>query len=316
MRKRYDLDLLRSLQALIEEEGVSHAARRLQMSEAAMSRSLAKLRVVFNDPILVASGRRMVVTTFALGLRERLRAIVDGADSLLEEQDTPDIASLSPHFMLRANDLIVGAFGAAILAALRHDCPGCTLTFVPETDDEPSNDLREGHIDLYLGASDDMRPEIRRQSIFPTAFRGLVRADHPILAEGITPDSIARYEHISVSRRGRLHGPIDTVLKEQFGLRRQVVMVVPTYYAMVETLRMTDMILPLPGIAIDYLPIRSMHLAEFEFPFALPTVHSFQAWHPRRDGDPVHRWLRNTVYRVVRERGEGLPEGFTPPSGP
>lgn len=312
MRKRYDLDLLRSLQVLIEEEGVSHAARRLKMSEAAMSRSLAKLRVIFGDPILVASGRRMVATTFALGIRDRVRALVDGADSLLEEQETPDLAGLSPHFTLRANDLIVGAFAAAVLAALRQDCPGCTLTFAPETDDEPSDDLREGRVDLYLGASDDMRPEIRRQSLFPTSFRALVRADHPILSEGITPQSIARYEHISVSRRGRLHGPIDAVLREQFGLRRRVVMVVPTYYAMVETLRMTDMILPLPGIAIDYLPIRSMHLAEFEFPFDLPVVHSFQAWHPRRDSDPVHRWLRGTVYRVVRQRGEGLPEGFTP----
>lgn len=312
MRKRYYLDLLRSLQALIEEEGVSHAARRLQVSEAAMSRTLAKLRVVFGDPILVASGRRLVATTFALGIRERVQALVEGADSLLEEQDAPDLAGLSPHFTLRANDLIVGAFGAAILAALRAECPGCTITFAPETDEEPSNDLREGRIDLYLGASDDMRSEIRRQSIFPTSFRALVRAGHPILTEGITPASVARYEHISVSRRGRPHGPIDTVLKERFGLKRRVVMVVPTYYAMVETLRMTDMILPLPGIAIDYLPIRSMHLEEFEFPFELPPVHSFQAWHPRRDSDPVHRWLRNTVYQVVRQRGDVLPDGFSP----
>lgn len=81
MRKRYDLDLLRSLQVLIEEEGVSHAARRLKVSEAAMSRSLAKLRVIFGDPILVASGRRMVATTFALGLRDRVRTLVDGADA-------------------------------------------------------------------------------------------------------------------------------------------------------------------------------------------------------------------------------------------
>ncbi|SAY48276.1 Nodulation protein D 2 [Komagataeibacter rhaeticus] len=312
MRKGYDLDLLRSLQVLIEEEGVSHAARRLHTSEAAMSRSLAKLRVVFGDPILVASGRRMVATSFALGLRERVQALVKGADALLEEQETPDLAGLAPHFTLRANDLIVGAFGAAILTALRQDCPGCTITFAPETDEEPSDDLREGRVDLYLGASDDMRPEIRRQSLFPTSFRALVRADHPILSEGITPASIVRYEHISVSRRGRLYGPIDTVLKDRYGLKRRVVMVVPTYYAMVETLRMMDMILPLPGIAIDYLPIRSMHLAEFEFPFELPPVRSFQAWHPRRDSDPVHRWLRGTVYRVVRQRGEGPPEGFSP----
>lgn len=61
----YDLDLLRFLQVLLEEESVSAAARRMNVSEPAMSRHLAKLRAVFGDPILVPSGRRLTATTSA-----------------------------------------------------------------------------------------------------------------------------------------------------------------------------------------------------------------------------------------------------------
>ena len=68
----YDLDLLRFLQVLIEEESVSLAARRLKVSEPAMSRHLAKLRRVFADPILVQSGRQMSASTFAAGILDRV----------------------------------------------------------------------------------------------------------------------------------------------------------------------------------------------------------------------------------------------------
>lgn len=214
--------------------------------------------------------------------------------------------------MLRANDLIVGAFGAAILAALRQDCPGCTITFAPETDEEPSNDLREGRVDLYLAHRTTCAPKSASRACFPPGSAPLCAPIIPFWPKGSRrPRSYGT--SISVSRAGGgCTGRSTLCCASVSAWRRRVVMVVPTYYAMVETLRMTDMILPLPGIAIDYLPIRSMHLAEFEFPFDLPPVRSFQAWHPRRDSDPVHRWLRNTVYRVVRQRGDDLPEGFSP----
>ncbi len=299
-RRFYDLDLLRYLQALVEEESVSKAALRLKVSDAAMSRHLATLRSVFGDPILVLSGRRMMATTFASRIRDRVQSIVRDADALVHDSETLNLRHLSPRFTIRANDLIVSAFGHVVLMALKAECPNCSVVFAPETEEPASEALRNSWIDLYVGATDDLRPEIMRQTLFLTSFRAMVREGHPIFAQGITPQTLVEYDHISVSRKGRPYGPMDVILKERYGLTRQIAMVVPTYHSMIETIRETDMILPLPDIVIDRLPLSQIQLEAFEFPFELPPVISFQAWHPRVDSDGVHRWLRDTVFQVIQ----------------
>ncbi|AEI38156.1 MAG: LysR family transcriptional regulator [Zymomonas mobilis subsp. pomaceae] len=302
MSWHYDLDLLRYLQVLLEEQSVSAAARRMKVSEPTMSRQLGKLRETFKDQILVQSGRRMIATSYAMRIRDRVQDLVRNADSLMHDRDEIDFSHLSPNFVIRANDLMIGAFGSALLLALRKDCPQCNVYFAPETDGHQGNMLREERTDLYIGATNDLRPEIRQQTLFSTSFRGLVRENHPILLEGITPENLIKYDYISISRKGHGRGPIDSILEENYGLKRRIALIVPSYYAMVESLHDTDMILPLPSIVIDNLPISLIHLETFDFPFELPCVSAFQAWHPRWDTDPVHRWLRDTMFRVARSR--------------
>ena len=52
-----DLNLLRALDILLGEGSVSKAARKLQLSPSAMSRTLARLREVTGDQLLVRAGR-------------------------------------------------------------------------------------------------------------------------------------------------------------------------------------------------------------------------------------------------------------------
>lgn len=299
--KGYDLDLLRSFQVLVEEQSVSLAARRLKISEPAMSRQLAKLRQAFGDPILVQAGRRMSPSAFAAGILTRVQDLVRDADTLMETRILQDLSDLSPKFTIRANDLVVAALALPLLQALKRECPHCEVIWAPELDAAASDPLRDGSVDLYIGATELMKPEIRRQTILRDHMRGLVRKGHPILQETVTPETMVRYDYISVSRRGRGRGPIDWILQNQFGLTRKIAMVVPNYHSMIESMKNTDLILPLPGIVIDHISQDALGLTAFEFPFALPNVEAFQAWHPRRDMDPVHRWLRETLFRVSRQ---------------
>ena len=57
-----DLNLLIALDALLIEGSVVGAARRLNLSESAMSRTLGRLRTATGDALLVRAGRAMVLT--------------------------------------------------------------------------------------------------------------------------------------------------------------------------------------------------------------------------------------------------------------
>jgi DNA-binding transcriptional LysR family regulator len=266
-----------------------------------MSRHLAKLRIAFADPILVQSGRSMSASAFAAGILDRVQELVRAADSLIETRALANLANMAPTFTIRANDLVVASLALPLLQALKKECPRCELIWAPEIDDPASDPLRHGRVDLYIGATDVMKPEIRRQTLFRDHMRGVVRKDHPILATPVTPQSMVLYDYISVSRRGRAQGPIDWILRNQFGLTRRIAMVVPNYHCMVESMKGSDLILPLPGIVVEHISLKALGLATFEFPLSLPSIDAFQAWHPRRDTDPVHRWLRETLFRVSRQ---------------
>lgn len=300
MSRSYDLDLLRYLQVLVEEQSVTAAALRMHVSEPTMSRHLNKLRDVFNDPILVQSGRAMVATVFAKRIQDQVQTLVRDADALIDQREEIDFASIAPRFTIRANDMIVSTFSISLIDALRRRCPHVELCFAPENDDPIGDTLRGKDTDLYFGATDALSPETRRQNLLSISFRCLVRQGHPILAREITPDSLTRYDHISISRRGRGRGPIDTVLEGTYGLRRRIALIVPSYHAMIESIRTTDLLLPVPDVLADRLPLENIGLLCFPFPFALPSVQIFQAWHPRNDTDPVHRWLRDTVFQTMR----------------
>ncbi|MCR2479402.1 LysR family transcriptional regulator, partial [Salmonella enterica] len=76
---RPDLNLLLALDALLDEGSVIGAARRMNLSPPAMSRTLGRIREALGDPVFVQVGRKLMPTPKALALREQVRAALDQA---------------------------------------------------------------------------------------------------------------------------------------------------------------------------------------------------------------------------------------------
>lgn len=288
-----DMNLLIALDALLDEGSVVGAARRMNLSPAAMSRTLTRIRHAVDDPILVRAGRGLVPTPRALALRGRVRSLVEQAAVVFSSREEVDLSTLRRCFNLRANDVFIAAFGGQLMETMREHAPNTVLRFVPEGEGE-DDALREGRIDLYISAMRPFGPEIKVQNLFTTSFVGLARIDHPLFDDEITPERFAAYDQVSVSRRGRATGPIDTALAAM-GLERRVTLITPSFHSAMFSLPGSDLILPLPehvqwSVARLGLPLRSFHL-----PMSLASVVIIQAWHPRFDNDPAHRWLRRTL---------------------
>ena len=68
-----DLNLLPALEALLRRRNVTHAAADVGLSQPAMSRALARLREIFDDPLLVRARGGLAPTPAAEALAPRLR---------------------------------------------------------------------------------------------------------------------------------------------------------------------------------------------------------------------------------------------------
>ena len=284
-----DMNLLVTLDALLSEGSVVGAAQRLNLSAPAMSRQLGRIRHLLGDPVLVRAGRGLVTTPRADALRDRLRALVAEAEALVRGEDDVDLARLERTFVIRANDGFVGTFGAALASLAAREAPHVRLRFA-HPDKEDVEALREGRIDADVGVIGAMGPEIRLQALFHDRFVGVVRAGHP-LAERVTPDRFAAFPHISVSRRGRLSGPIDEALAA-LNVRRSVAVAVSNFNDALAIVRTSDHVAAVPARLTQ--PGRE-GLYTFELPVKTDALAISLAWHPRLDADPAHRWLRATL---------------------
>jgi DNA-binding transcriptional LysR family regulator len=286
-----DLNLLVTLDVLLDEGSVARAARRLRLSPSAMSRALSRLRATTGDPLLVRAGRGLVPTPRALELRDRVGQLVQVGQAVLRPVEMLDLSRLVRTFTLRTSDGFVESFGPSLIARVGKDAPGVRLRFLQKPDRD-STPLREGAVDLETGVIGEMTgPEIRTQVLFRDRFVGVVRRGHALSRGRITPARYAAGRHILVSRRGLDGGPIDEALKP-LGLERQVVTIVGGFSAALALARTSDLIASVPERHTTTLRA-GMH--SFPLPVALQEVTVSLLWHPRVDADPAHRWLRACV---------------------
>jgi DNA-binding transcriptional LysR family regulator len=288
---RPDLNLLITLDAVLEEGSVTRAARRLGLSPSAMSRSLARLRETTGDPLLVRAGRGLVPTPRALELRERVGPLVQEAESVLRPAEEPDLTTLRRTFTLRTSEGFVENFGPALIARVGAEAPRVRLRFVQKPDKEAAP-LREGVADLETGVVEPTTgPELRAQALFRDRLVGVVRARHPLARGTVTRARYLKGRHIAVAREGTRQWPVDDALQE-LGLERDVVTVVSGFATAVGLARGSDLVATVPDRHTANLR-EGMHT--FPLPVDAPEFTVSLLWHPRLDADPAHRWLRGVV---------------------
>lgn len=294
-----DLNLLVALDVLLDERSVGGAARRLHLSEPAMSRTLGRVRKALGDPVLVRAGRQMVPTPYALAVQAEVSAVVERARAVFAGPGAQDLRALRRTLTLVGNDALAAAYAPALFARVAAQAPGIRLRFLAESHlDAPV--LREGVADLEVGVIDTSAPEVRVEHLFDDEMLGVVRPGHPLLQGELTAKRFAAADHLTVSRKGRMAGPVDAALAE-LGLRRRVVGNVSTYPSSLFILLRSDLV----GLSMSWARplLDPLGLVTFPVPLELPPLRIGMAWHPRHDADPAHAWLRGCVRELVAVPG-------------
>lgn len=297
-----DLNLLVALEALLREESVLKAAEALDLSPSAMSRTLARLRAATGDPLLVRAGRGLVMTPHALGLKHRVGNLARQAQEVLSPvQQGVDPKSLDRVFVLRTNEGFLQVFASRLLRVFAQEAPDLTLIFAPKHD-KAARLLRDGRVDLEIGVvgHGDYGPEMRSRLLFRDGFQAVARSDHPVFRhDAITPAHYAACRHVVASRRGLARGVVDEALAS-LGLSRKIAAVVPGFDDALRLAREADLVALVPRSCFSSSgePL----LRSFALPVATPEIAISALWHPRFSADPAHRWIRERIIALCRER--------------
>ncbi len=291
-----DLNLLIALDALLEENSVVGAAARLHLTPPAVSRTLARIRDVTKDDILVRAGRTMLPTPYALSIRHKVRLLVEQAESVLRPGRKLDLSVLDRIFTVRGHDVLLAALAPPLITCIAAQAPGVRVRFLGEAAGSDPQALRDD-VDIELGAAPSPLPEIAHEVIGADRLVMACRQDHPLAIGDMSAAQLANESHIIVSRRGRLNDRIDDAFAT-LGLKRRVVASLPTCAAALEVIASNDLVTIVPNTLCAGLckalgvTVRSIPLDLIETPVVL-------LWHNRFESDPAHAWIRACITKAL-----------------
>jgi DNA-binding transcriptional LysR family regulator len=293
-----DLGLLVSLDALLQEGSVTGAAKRVGLSTPAMSHALARIRERLGDPILVRSGRGMLLTPRAMELRPQVHHVVTEARRTFASEGPFVALELSRTFVVHASDYVLTVLGTTVDRILRSEAPKACVRFVPNTTDDSAK-LRDEGSDLAVGIYGELPQEMRTRPLLTDRFVCVLRKGHPGGFKRLTLDRFASLDHVQVAPRGTPGGYLDDALRER-GVTRRVARAVPYFLTALQLVAETDYVLTVSErIARRYA--NSLRLEVFEAPLPLRPYALSLVWHPRVDADAGHRFLREAFLRAAKE---------------
>jgi DNA-binding transcriptional LysR family regulator len=290
-------DLLLALDALLAEESVTGAARRLERTQPAVSRALARLRRQLGDPLFVRTAHGLRPTRRARELAVPVRRALTALEALAGAGGGFDPRTARRRFTIAGLDYAQLVAFAPLAAAVATEAPGIDLT-IRSWSPDAERDLDAGALDLLVGPESPTAAGLVWTPLWSDRY--VCIAWRGCRVRRLTATAFAALDHVLVAPRERPGGPLDAVLARH-GLRRRVVVQVPTFLVAPSFLVGTDRVATVPARIAERL-MASHPLRTFPPPVAIPGFTIGAAWHEVHRGDPGHRWLRARVAAAVGQR--------------
>lgn len=288
---QFDLNLLVAFEVLLEERSVTRAARRLNVTQSAMSAALKRLREAFQDELLVLHGKRMVPTPHALTLAPEVSTAIARLRSLIATGTRFDPGTSKRRFRIDASDYITTVLLVPVVAFLQEQAPRIRLDLaLPSTDS--NRRLEDGEIDLLITPEDFMEPDHPRELLFEERHVVAGWQDNPVFTRELTPDRYLASGHVTVRIFDR-DTFIETYLMKRVPDRRIEVIAqsfIQVPWLLRGTRRLSVMHERLAKVAAPVFD-----LAYADVPFELPIMHEMMQYHSTRTSDAGLAWLRDRL---------------------
>ncbi len=271
------------LEALLRTRSPTAAARELNVTQSAVSKTLAALRRQLGDPLLLRRGDAMIPTPRAEQLAGPLAASLRSLRGLVTDSPADPGPAVA---VIAMRDQFVVSLGAALLRAVASRSPQTQVRFVSYDRDRIGDELARGAVDVAIAVDPPDRPGLRQTVLYHEQFVCVA-----LPRKRLTLRSYLAEDHVVATAHAGYAG-IDATLGKM-GYRRHIV-AYTTYFA--AALHLADelgILATLPSRVASSLPLR--RLKAYPLPVALPGFTCRMVWDARVDTDARNRWLRDSI---------------------
>ncbi|MGV9360176.1 LysR family transcriptional regulator [Amycolatopsis sp. NPDC003731] len=300
-----DLNLLVTLDALLEHRSVSRAAQQVGLSQPAVSAQLARLRRHFGDDLLARHGNQYRLTPLAVQLRGRVQTAVNGVERVFAAEPDFDPATTAREFSLAMTDYGVAVLGSPLAAALAQEAPGARVRFVANTPAVVDNarQVLTG-IDLLV-LPHGFLEGLPHQDLHRDDWVCLVDAGHPAVAGGLTVEQLRTMPWVVTYHSPTASTPVVRQMR-MLGIEPHVRVVTENFLTVPGLVAGTGRVALLQRRLAERIPADA-NVRAVACPFEAGPLVEAAWWHPMYEHDPEHQYLRELLTRIAASVTEHPP---------
>lgn len=308
---RIDLNLMVALQVLMQEKNVTRAAERLFVTQPAMSKTLNRLRTVFDDELFIRSSHGLTPTPKTLELEGPINEILSQMTDLMVSNKEFDPKQSAATISLATLGATATLGLPSVINSLRKNAPKIML-LSQNIDESYEERLRNGSLDYAIVARKHFPDDFitnKLMSIRPVVY---MRKDHPLAKhDHITLEQRREYQHMAV------YFPNFETTREEirklfasFGILSNVPFLTTNLMVCLETLRASDMLMIASDRLIDSVLVRDSFISKpLEGTINLSIDALSLVQHVRTKNSPLHQFLTNTIIESFRQKEASIVTG-------
>jgi DNA-binding transcriptional LysR family regulator len=294
-----DLNLLTVFQEVYRARQISLAARRLGLTQSAVSNALARLRRTFGDELFVRTTHGMQPTPFAEQVADPVAAALAQVALALNQRSQFDPATSRRRFTIAMTDVGEVHFMPVLIERCTALAPGVELGSVRAGSLDIREEMETGRVDLAVGAFDDVPEAWYQRQLFRQPFVAMFRKGHPLSEGPVDLERFTAASHLIVDSRESPYDRINQML-EKAGIGVDARFRVPHFTAVPYIVSGSDLVVTVPQKLAERA-CAPFGLAWIAPPLQLPTLQTNVFWHRRFNQDPGNQWLRTLVADVFGE---------------
>lgn len=296
-----DLNLLKLLDSIFETLNLTRVGETTGLTQSAVSHALKKLRVSFDDPLVIRNGNKLQLTTKGEQLKIPIRRWLNAFEQTILNIEEFDPATSTRSFTISTTDLSEQLQIPKLVQALSKVAPQIKLHIFKWDAYRVLDQLENGEMDFILGVRTSNRPNLMQSVMYQETFNSMVRKNHPILKNlsnksKCTVSEFTKYPHVLVSTGLGGPGVVDTALEEK-GFKRDVRYRLSNFSSAPYLIENSDSILTAPRKFNEFVA-KKFNVKLFETPIHLNPYQLKLLWHVKDNNDKGSMWMREQIRKV------------------
>ncbi|NKF50904.1 LysR family transcriptional regulator [Shewanella sp. WXL01] len=294
--KHTDLSLIPIFVAVMEERNLSKAAQRLGISQPAVSQSLKKLKVLYDDQLFTRSGNGVTPTTLAIDIYPALAQSLDTVTTTFPNSRNFNAKSVDKTFSIAAISVASYNVLPELSHLLQRDAPNVKMEVHPLYGADLEAELRFQKFDIILSAYPENYKHLRNAVILSENLVVLAAKEHPRIHDSISAEQFITEKHVVHAQWDSRTSYLEPMGVELLNQRE-------TYWRAASILEMFPIVQGSDAIAVVPKSLAKKYANVFdcrivEAPFQPDSVSMSMLWHPSRTNEPAHKWFRAMLLRA------------------